>query len=176
MVSFPPVSPPRPYTPTSPHPYAPHAQPISFFSILSPAQYWVRSTNHLAPRYAISSISPVINTNVLCIYIYNVMLFAPCIVIQLYNTNQRNTQFCKLIFNYLIRVSNLLGSSSGRQLHMQYGKFYMHRCEQSGECVLEYLCGTSLPELWGASTTPDAGLSGYGVLRPTASCTALVLG
>ena len=43
------------YTP-SPHPYAPHAQPISFFSILSPAQYWVRSTNHLAPRYAISSI------------------------------------------------------------------------------------------------------------------------
>ena len=25
--------------PPSPHPYAPHAQPISFFSILSPAQY-----------------------------------------------------------------------------------------------------------------------------------------
>ena len=37
------------YTP-SPHPYAPHAQPISFFSILSPVQYWVRSTDHLAPR------------------------------------------------------------------------------------------------------------------------------
>ena len=46
------------YTP-SPHPYAPHAQPISFFSILSPAQYWVRSTNHLAPRYKISTIHPV---------------------------------------------------------------------------------------------------------------------
>ena len=43
----------------SPHPYAPHAQPISFFSILSPAQYWMRSTNHLAPRYAISSIIPL---------------------------------------------------------------------------------------------------------------------
>ena len=28
---LPSVSPPRPYTPTSPHPYAPHAQPISFF-------------------------------------------------------------------------------------------------------------------------------------------------
>ena len=40
-----------------PHLYAPHAQPISFFSILLPAQYWVRSTNHLAPRYAICSIS-----------------------------------------------------------------------------------------------------------------------
>ena len=43
----------------SPHPYEPHTQPISFFSILSPAQYWVRSTNHLAPRYAISSIPPL---------------------------------------------------------------------------------------------------------------------
>ena len=43
----------------SPHPYAPHVQPISFFSILSPAQYWVRSTNHLAPHYAISSIPPL---------------------------------------------------------------------------------------------------------------------
>ena len=42
------------YTP-SPHPYAPHAQPISF-SILSPSQYWVKSTNHLAPRYTNMSI------------------------------------------------------------------------------------------------------------------------
>ena len=33
----------------SPHPYAPHAQPISFFSILSLAQYWVSSIDHLAP-------------------------------------------------------------------------------------------------------------------------------
>ena len=57
--SFPPVSPPRPYTPPSPHPYAPHAHPISFFSILSPAQYWLRSTDNLAPRYAISSIPPL---------------------------------------------------------------------------------------------------------------------
>jgi len=46
VVTFPPVSPPRPYTLPSPHPYAPHAQPISLFSILSPAQYWVRSTDH----------------------------------------------------------------------------------------------------------------------------------
>ena len=51
--------PSRPYTPPSPHPYAPHAQPISFLSILLPAQYWVRSTNHLAPRYAISSDPPL---------------------------------------------------------------------------------------------------------------------
>ena len=40
----------------SPHPYVPHAQPISFFSILLPAKYWVRSTNHLAPPYATSYI------------------------------------------------------------------------------------------------------------------------
>ena len=43
----------------SPLPYAPHDLPISFFSILSPAQYWARSKNHLAPRYAISSIPPL---------------------------------------------------------------------------------------------------------------------
>ena len=48
------------YTP-SPRPYAPHAQPISFFSILSPAQYWVRSTNHLTPRYGISSIPSLLH-------------------------------------------------------------------------------------------------------------------
>ena len=39
----------------STHPYAPHAQPISFFSISSPAQYWVRSRNHLASRYDYST-------------------------------------------------------------------------------------------------------------------------
>jgi len=59
VVSFPPVSPPRPYALPSPHPYAPYAQPISFFSVLSPAQYLVRSTDHLAPLYAISSIPPL---------------------------------------------------------------------------------------------------------------------
>ena len=37
----------------------PHAQPISFFLILSPARYWVRSTNHLAPRYTVSSSPPL---------------------------------------------------------------------------------------------------------------------
>ena len=46
-----------------PQPYAPHAQPISFFSILSPAQYWVSSTNHLAPRYAISLPLPLLLLN-----------------------------------------------------------------------------------------------------------------
>ena len=52
-----------PIHPPSPQPYAPHAQPISFFSILSPAQYRVRSTNHLAPRYAILVASLVIAVN-----------------------------------------------------------------------------------------------------------------
>jgi hypothetical protein len=46
----------EPIHPPSPHPYVPHAQPILFFSILSRAQYWVRSTDHLAPRYAVSCI------------------------------------------------------------------------------------------------------------------------
>ena len=36
----------NPVCPLSPAPYAPHAPPISFFSILPPAQYSVRSTDH----------------------------------------------------------------------------------------------------------------------------------
>src|SRR5215469_4544906 len=44
MVPFPRVSPLEPCAPLYPPPYAPHAPPISFSSILLPAQYWVRST------------------------------------------------------------------------------------------------------------------------------------
>ena len=66
------------YTP-SPHPYAPHVQPISFFSILSPAKYWVRSINHLAPRYAISSHSPVTSSllgpNILLNTMFDIIYF-----------------------------------------------------------------------------------------------------
>ena len=60
----------------SPHPYAPHAQPISFFSILSPAQYLVRNTNHLAPPSLhvflnIKSITGLLKYHIcVCIYIY----------------------------------------------------------------------------------------------------------
>ena len=46
VVSFPQVSPPKPCAHLSLPPYVPHAPPISFFSILSPAQYWVRSTEN----------------------------------------------------------------------------------------------------------------------------------
>jgi hypothetical protein len=53
MVSFPQASPPTPCAHLYPLPYAPHAQPISFFLILPPAQYWVRSTDHSAPHYVI---------------------------------------------------------------------------------------------------------------------------
>ena len=38
--------------------HTPHVQPISFFLILSPAPYWMRSTNPLAPHYAVFSIIP----------------------------------------------------------------------------------------------------------------------
>ena len=46
VVFFPQVSPPKPCTRLSPPSYALHDPPISFFLILSPAQYWVRSTEH----------------------------------------------------------------------------------------------------------------------------------
>jgi len=41
--------PSEPCTPLSPAPYVPHAPPISFFSILPPAQYSVRGTDHYRP-------------------------------------------------------------------------------------------------------------------------------
>jgi len=44
--SLPQVSPPKPCTRLSPPPYELHAPPISFFSMSSPAGYWVRSTDH----------------------------------------------------------------------------------------------------------------------------------
>ena len=52
MASFPQASPPTPFAHLYPPPYALHALPISFVAILPPAQYWVRSTDHSAPRYA----------------------------------------------------------------------------------------------------------------------------
>jgi len=50
------------------------------------------------------------------------------------NTDQRNAQFYKLMFNFLclLHVSNLLGSSSGRQMYLLYDMCYVHLCEQSG--------------------------------------------
>ena len=56
MASFPQASPPTPFAHLYPPPYVLHALPISFVSILPPAQYWVRSTDHSAPRYAAFSI------------------------------------------------------------------------------------------------------------------------
>jgi len=49
------VSPPKPCIRFSYHPCALHARPISFFSILLPEQYWVRSTDHWAPHYVVFS-------------------------------------------------------------------------------------------------------------------------
>jgi hypothetical protein len=55
VVSFLQVSPPKPCKRLSSLPYALHAPPISFFSILSPEQYWVRVTDHKAPHYVVFS-------------------------------------------------------------------------------------------------------------------------
>jgi hypothetical protein len=42
------------YTPL-PSPFELHAPPISLFSIISPATYWVRSADHGAPHYEVFS-------------------------------------------------------------------------------------------------------------------------
>jgi hypothetical protein len=51
VVSFPQVFPPKSCPHLSPHPHALHDSPISFLSISSPAQQWVRSIDHEAPDY-----------------------------------------------------------------------------------------------------------------------------
>jgi hypothetical protein len=55
VISFLQVSPPKPCIGLSFHPYGLHVPPISLFSILSPAQYWVRSGRRL-PYNKITSI------------------------------------------------------------------------------------------------------------------------
>ena len=54
MVSFPRVSPPKPCIHLYP-PYVLHSPPISFFSILSPDWFLVRSADHKAPNYVVFS-------------------------------------------------------------------------------------------------------------------------
>ena len=46
VVSFPQDSPPKPCICLSSPPYVLHSPLVSFFSILSPEQYWVRNTSH----------------------------------------------------------------------------------------------------------------------------------
>ena len=46
VVSFPQISPPKPCKHLNSSPYALHVPPISFFSILSPENYWVSNTDH----------------------------------------------------------------------------------------------------------------------------------
>ena len=53
------------YTPLL-SPYAPHAPPISFFSIWSPQQYLLRNTNHKAPHYVVFPVtSSLLGPNIL---------------------------------------------------------------------------------------------------------------
>jgi len=48
-------SPPKPCIRLSSPPYSLHAPTTSFFSILSPEQYWRRSKNHYVPHYVVFS-------------------------------------------------------------------------------------------------------------------------
>ena len=57
--SFPQISPPKPCMHLCSPTYVLHAPPISFFSIWSPEQYCVRSTDRDAPRHAFFSSFPL---------------------------------------------------------------------------------------------------------------------
>ena len=63
MVSFPPVSPPRPYTPPSPHPYAPHAQHTRTHT----------HTHTIRNTYCLSTVTLVTRTRL------NVKLYVSCL-------------------------------------------------------------------------------------------------
>jgi hypothetical protein len=56
MSSYCQVSPPTPCARLSPPPYAPHAPPISFFSILPPAQCWVRNQMFIKEKKTFNSV------------------------------------------------------------------------------------------------------------------------
>jgi hypothetical protein len=102
-VSFPQVSPPKPCTSLSPPPSALHVPPISFFSILSPKQYWV-STYHKAPHYVICStpLSP-----------------RPCKAQILLNTLFSNTLSLRSSLNVSDQVSHPY-KTTGKNMVLQY--------------------------------------------------------
>jgi len=84
--------------------YALHAPPISFFSILSSEQYWVRSTDHEAPHYV------VLSTPLLPFYRVSISLEAP--------------NYCPCI------QSNSAGFSfvnTGKQVHLKHVRRHFER-------------------------------------------------
>ena len=106
MVSFPQVSPPEPCTPLSPAPYAPHTAPISFFSILPPAQYSVRSTDHWALDYVIFSHSPV-TSSLYCISLL-ILLNLSALHDVTYSVRQEVLKLCQEIRQISIDYLRLL--------------------------------------------------------------------
>ena len=78
---------------------------ISFFSILSPAQYWERSTNHSVPRYVIPPFPPsssLLGPNILLNTIFSNTLrcFPPA------NVNDQILVLYILIFKFLDSSGN----------------------------------------------------------------------
>ena len=98
MVSFPTVSPPRPYTLPSPHPYAPHAQPISFLN----AKVVIEGDVLLLPRatsWRVANLLLIIAVSQGIFLIY-VSVFAPSVaseflsvVVSLAVTAERRSQY-----------------------------------------------------------------------------------
>ena len=77
-----------------PSPYALHAPPISFFSLLSPTQYFVSSIEHQVPHYAVFSIPLSPHTS----YVSNNKIFifkscSLCIVAPYTTRNIQEIQF-----------------------------------------------------------------------------------
>jgi hypothetical protein len=111
MDSFPQDSPPSFYAQLYPRPYAQHALLISFVSILPPLQYWVRSTDHSAPRYAdfsipLSPLTPLGPNNLLNTLFSNSLTLRSSLIVSdqvsnPYKTTGKFTVLYILIFKFL---------------------------------------------------------------------------
>jgi hypothetical protein len=79
---------------------------------------------------------------------FDFMFLAPWVEVKLYSTNRQNAQFCKLIFNFyrLLPLWNLVGSSLGKELYVQYcmcsavyAVLYVQCCMCSAVCAVLYV-------------------------------------
>ena len=104
MVSFPQVSPPKPCIYLYSHQYVLHDPPISLFSVWSPEQYLVRSTDHKAPHYLVFSIhiTSLLGPNILLNTLFSdspSLCSSPSVSDQVSHLYKRT---CKIIVLYIL--------------------------------------------------------------------------
>ena len=128
MVSFPHVSPPKPCAHPSLPPYVPHVPHISFFSILSPAQYWVSSTE----AKSITAKKMTSKHQVYVVDYYVTKIISIC--------QGRKSYDCKSVFLLYYPTCkmhlNLKDSTSRKQEELNVMTSYLYFCLNYQTCTL----------------------------------------